>query len=914
MLGHVLGRILIWYNWLVKRLFAFLILVLGYFLTSCTLTASIEGDSSSFLEAGPKLKIVQDTSLTFSTPLFDDHVRFKVIATEPLKVPLETSMFKQVGTAKGLIFKLSPTSLATEYTLDVVVSSSPGTVEIEIPAESVQFADEEETKNESAVSDAVDVTQALTTSEFALGEAVTCYIDKDKTVRCVGYSYAGQMGDGTEGESYRGVGIPIDTSLFEGSVEIKKVAAHEYGTCVLNHDGKIYCWGDNYEGESGAGASADSNLLIPTPVLTDNITGEKKFLDVSAGYENTCAITEDQRLYCWGQMMTSSFAEPQVVDLTGLGPSVKVGQVGVGKRFACGLSQYGKVFCFGKNDVGQLGNNSTDDSLDPVWIDESNFPEGTLFRHISVGQEHVCAISFAGELYCWGNNYVGQVGDGTTTMRLVPTAADRSLVPADEVFVKVYSGLAVTCAISQKGTSYCFGDNGYYTVGSGSEGGELKPTPVDVSGLPGNTKFKQIAAHYYRSCGLTTGQEIACWGQEGDYMSVFRERSPTEPYEIPTSVLPTGETWKTVSSEENFMCATSSDDTAYCWGYGLERMGVGVEKALEPTPVDTTDMSGAKTFSGISVGKNATCGVATDGILYCWGHGYKLGLGAVTMIAKPTAVLTSAMTGATQFAQVSVSDDHACGVATDGVGYCWGGTTSSASLDTAALGNGVSAIKDKPYPVSVGAIPGSKLFTKIITSPYHSCGLMTDGKVYCWGSKSWSGGHNSLNMAYLPQALDTSLMTGDTTFTDISGRYQTMCGTSTDGVAYCWGYNNQYQLGAGEEGYTINLKAAPVIVSGISSPLAVGSMNSFMWASCGVLTAGQIYCWGNFFPLPSEKLEMTPVAMNMGAGLNGTIGVLEGKYNLFTVTSTGHLYCWGYDCNLGLPRIKPSIQSYTNFK
>ncbi|WP_374073573.1 RCC1 domain-containing protein [Bdellovibrio bacteriovorus] len=880
-------------------------------LSACSLDANIFQSSST---PSIRLKIVQDEASPLSTNTFDNQARFKIISTEELEASaFNPSIFKQNGTAKGLVFSLSPTTgKSKEFTLDVAVSSAPGSIEIEIPSGSVSFADH--TANEQVVSPSVSKTMTQTEAKLALGFNHTCYIDVNNSVRCLGHAFEGQFGDGSGVDADRGVPGLIDSSLISGSVSIRKIVASAYGVCALNSDGAVYCWGDNYEGQAGTGTTG--GLLIPTPLLVTNISGEKKFRDISTYYVTSCGITETDKLFCWGYIpYAGNSSEPQLMDLSALGSSVKVVQVSVGYSHVCGLSSDGRIFCFGSASSGQLGDGTTTARATPMWIDESSLPNGTSFKQVSVSENHSCALSFAGEIFCWGANNSGQLGDGTTGKRLVPTAVDRSLVPSSEVFSKVVAGRYLTCGLSSAGNAYCFGNNGDYTVGNGASQNALSPTQVDASLLPAGSKFKNIFMSQYRTCAETTNNQVACWGWENNYLSFFRETDPLKPFEISAPPLSSG-SWKSFVAKYNYACGTSSDDTAYCWGEGTRVLGTGNSIETTPGPVDTSLMTGAKKFSQLAVSFSAVCGVATDGILYCWGGSSALGLGAVTVADVPTPVLTSDMTGATTFSQVSVGGRHACGVATDGKGYCWGEMTSSPGLYAPVLGNGSLALKNKPYPVYTANIAsGSTLFSKIITTNFHSCGLMTDGVVYCWGAKDWTGGHSSTNMTTVPLPLDTSAMTGATTFSDIYGSDEAFCGTSTDGLPYCWGFNYYGLLGTGDTVSSAD-KVMPVDVSGISGPLTVSSMHAFYSFSCGILRSNSIYCWGSLLPSLGETIataKKTPHLLDQGGGLNGSIVGLSGYNNIYALTDTGHLYCWGLDCKMGLPRTKPTLQVWPDY-
>ncbi|WP_374073555.1 hypothetical protein [Bdellovibrio bacteriovorus] len=147
-------------------------------------------------------------------------------------------------------------------------------------------------------------------------------------------------------------------------------------------------------------------------------------------------------------------------------------------------------------------------------------------------------------------------------------------------------------------------------------------------------------------------------------------------------------------------------------------------------------------------------------------------------------------------------------------------------------------------------------------------------------------------------------------------------------VAYCWGSNDYGGMGTGNL-LSSGAKAMPVNVSGLSSPLAVSSVRAFPTFSCGLLHLNSLYCWGFYLPSLGETVETaktTPVLLDHGSGLNGNIINISGLNgniinisgeqmgNVYALTDTGHLYCWGVDCKMGLPRTKPTLQHWPYYK
>ena len=242
----------------------------------------------------------------------------------------------------------------------------------------------------------------------------------------------------------------------------------------------------------------------PQPALAITATTALAFYQVSAGRVHTCGVTTDNRLFCWGSRGTS---DPSLGDGTTNGSLTPVA-IAAGLRFrqvsasfssTCGVTTDYRAYCWGDNSLGELGDGTTTTRLTPVPV-----AGGHLFRNVQTSFEHTCALSYTGnKVYCWGSNLDGQLGDGTRTTRLTPVA-----VAGGHLFRQVTAGYYHTCGVTTDDRVFCWGWNRYGQVGDSSSAWlRLKPSQV-----AGTRLFRLVSAGATHTCAVTTGFRAFCWG------------------------------------------------------------------------------------------------------------------------------------------------------------------------------------------------------------------------------------------------------------------------------------------------------------------------------------------------------------------------------------------------------------------
>jgi alpha-tubulin suppressor-like RCC1 family protein len=344
-----------------------------------------------------------------------------------------------------------------------------------------------------------------------------------------------------------------------------------------------------------------------------------------------------------------------------------------------------------------------------------------------------------------------------------------------------------TCGLTSDGTAYCWGANASGQLGDGSTSA-FENVPTKVSGT---IAFTSLAGGGLHTCGLTSEGVAYCWGsniegQLGDGSTTDRT--------TPTAVSG-GLRFVSVTAGHGHTCGLTSVGKGYCWGRHFEgQLGNGSTADLTAP----AEVSGDLGFAALVAGGFHTCGLTGAGKAYCWGDNLngQVGDGTTeTLRTEPVAVATNL-----SFTTITAGAVHSCALISDGAGYCWGENSS------AELGEGTATTTAQPTPT---AMIGSLRFASLSVGSWnhHTCGLTAGGAAYCWGYNLYGQVGDGTGTTPLGTATAVS---GDFAFASIATASVHTCGITTGGVAYCWGYGQNGELGDG----TNTGQHVPTAVSG----------------------------------------------------------------------------------------------------
>lgn len=366
-------------------------------------------------------------------------------------------------------------------------------------------------------------------------------------------------------------------------------------------------------GEDAESPTAPDHVAAPAA----GVVRALEFSEVSAGNAHTCGVTTRHRAYCWGfGLLGDGATYSQRSTPVAVAGGHDFLQISSGVDHTCAVTTTRQAYCWGGNSSGQLGNGSTLDRPRPTLV-----AGGLRFRHVAAGSFHTCGLTYPDNLaYCWGSNFGGKLGDGTTTDRQAPVPTARGLH-----FSRVRVGWNHSCGVTTDARAFCWGSNREGQIGDGSEINR-RQRPVAVAG---GLLVHEVDAGLDYTCAVTVDGRAFCWG-DGRFGQIG-DGSLSEPHS-PVAVAG-GRRFTRLSAGSFHACAETEANRAYCWGHNLfGSLGDGTNNQRN-RPVA---VSGGLSFSRLSAGSFFTCGVTRGGVAFCWGDNSNGQLGDGTRINRST--------------------------------------------------------------------------------------------------------------------------------------------------------------------------------------------------------------------------------------------------------------------------------------
>lgn len=647
--------------------------------------------------------------------------------------------------------------------------------------------------------------------------------------------------------------------------------------------------------EAPGGASATMHGLVFEPAAE---------VRIDIGYRTGCVITD--RLYCWGRNAAGQVGDGSTIDRDRPVPvtsaaewrSVAVGEGTQASAATCAVTTTDQLYCWGSGSPGMTGTPGTVSGAPPV-------------RSVTLGQASACALGTDARVLCWGDNSQGQLGSGTMMALSTPTA-----IQSSERFRSVSMGTTSACAITLTGRLYCWGSNSVGQLGDGTETRRLLPTPIAQ-----DKRFARVTVAEVSACALELRGGWYCWGLDdfsrvsGEAVPLGRIREPRLVPHVPSS--------HGIVLGPSASCTLAPAGNLACWGDN--RFGVlgdlGTTQQSTPLPVQSSWR-----FTELALGDRAACGISTDDVVACWGENAS----GIVGIADRTVALTPVrVEGTPAFNRITAGGGYSCGLRPFGETWCWGDGSA-------------------PQPV-----PGNHAFQELDAGDGGACGLTGGGEVWCWGNpallgldgdptpvpRQVPGGHffgsiavggtwacatsNSRPWCWgsgrgTPsgdQSLPFAVVNGDqVSLMRAAGPYGGMCGITPVKRVQCW---HPGRTSAGVTGSLLEPHFGPdpigifpncVLIADGSTRCYDGNnvpAGTFTWAfdgPCGLGGDGVIRCFGldhggSLGTGQVDEFHRDPLPI---LGNHDFAEVSIGGTHGCGITWAGEAWCWGTDRNLAL--------------
>lgn len=699
----------------------------------------------------------------------------------------------------------------------------------------------------SGINDAVDITASIST---------TCALHSDGSISCWGDNGAGQLGAGSKVEKSS---IPIKVKGMTDAIAVSTGGGITYfsnHTCAVHRSGSVYCWGGHGLGDVG--------VRSYTP---KKVTGINDATSVSAGVGHTCVLTERNEVLCWGYLQLEqedgTYFSQRPVKIPGIS---NVAEISAAEDYTCALHRSGQISCWGKNFVGTLGRGFY---TDQTVYSPSLVKDISNAVSISSKSNRSCAVLSSGKIKCWGDNRHGQLGDGKLSYSTVPVEVKNisnavSVAVGGEYFVGEHS-----CALLSTDEIYCWGSNYYGQIGNGEFGvpGWSIPVQVDL----GFSDVESITAGAVHACALRSIGTIYCWGGNGE--AQIGSMNTFDSVTLPTQVSGISDA-SSIDAGDTHTCAVHSDGTVSCWGSNyFGQLGNGTS-GVDKISYQPVKVHGLTDVTGVTAGLFHSCALHINGTVSCWGWNAagQLGngirnepphYGSINWEDEQSPIPVQAV-GISDAIALSAGDDFTCALLSSGTVSCWG---SQGMFETRIRGG---IIWEESIWLGTPKIINDLIgIVGIVSQAKNTCAQNMNSEIFCWGNDQYGQLGNGVrskpcsSCAYYSQAplkvqgINDSILIatgGSITYrigADDSWSNNHLvgvhaCSLNSTGTISCWGNHYRGQLGhiksTRDEDGSASWSASPVVVEGITDAKAISLGGEF---SCALHSNGSVSCWGD---------------------------------------------------------------------
>ncbi len=657
--------------------------------------------------------------------------------------------------------------------------------------------------------------------------------------------------------------VCIPNSVYGVKKTFCAINGYYTSSMALDKNGQVWGWGYNNKGQIGDNSVTHRN----TPV---SIQGSKKtFCKIGAGYNHSLAIDKTGQLWGWGynawnQLGLNGANTNRCTPMSVLGAKKTFCQIAGGDFYTIGLDKNGQIWSWGASSYGQLGNYSIINATTPVSI------QGAKKTFCKIAQNfylHAAGIDKNGQIWSWGYNAQGELGDNSTESRCTPV----SIQGAKKTFCQITSGLA----IDMYGQVWGWGSNPGGKIGDNTNFNYS--TPVSIQGV--KKTFCYISSNYRHTLGIDSHGDVWGWGydssgQLGDGYSVSRMtpvRVCNFVIESPYSV--------EIAAVGNYFSIVIDKTDGSIWSWGFNTQGQLGDNSVLCKSVPASIQGSKKTFCKIGVGGGNDFLLAIDntGQVWAWGNNNNGQLGDNSVISRRTPV--SIQGSKKTFSSITIGAKHTIAIDNNYVLWGWGYNFYGQL--------GVNSTVSRRTPVSIQG--AKKTFCQIKSGNNHTVGIDKNGQIWGWGYNFY--GQLGVNSTASDRCTPVSIQGAKKTFCQITAGRNHTIGIDKNGQVWGWGRNGYGQLGDN----SITSRLTPISLLGAKKTFC--KINSGADQTIGIDKNGQVWSWGiNLLGALGDNSVVsrrTPVSI---LGAKKTFcSILPGNYHAIVVDNYGQVWGWGYN-------------------
>ncbi|THF81724.1 RCC1 domain-containing protein [Cohnella fermenti] len=636
-------------------------------------------------------------------------------------------------------------------------------------------------------------------------------------------------------------------ALASDGIYATAIAAGNNHNLVLRSDGTVLAWGDNSKGQLGDGTT----ISRTSPVQVSGLDGVA-VTAIAAGTSHSLALDSEGRVWAWGdntygQMgdgSTTIRTTPAVVPNLG-----DVTAISSGYNHGLALKSDGTLWAWGYNNRGQIGDNSTTNRLTPVQVTGLS---GVTIASISAGGTFNLMLDSAGNVWGWGYNGVKQLASNTLTTAPVPIQLGVSGAKA------IAAGANHSLAVMNDGTVKTWGYNGSGQLGDGGYTNQYVPVSVGIADV--------AAVSGWTSHSLALKSDGTVWAWGSNLYGQLGDGTVSSSY-TPVQVSGLGEV-TAIAAGETHSLALRKDGTVAVWGDESKgQLGLGTP-LMQLAPVQAS-IEDAVSVAG---GGWHSLAISSDGSLWAWGDNSYGIVNDGTTTSNPIPHRTSI----TDAIEASSSGYHVLAVRSDGTLWSWGANVSG------QLGDGTTTNRESPAQVA-----GLSGIREAEAGSNYSVALKDDGTVWAWGIN----GYNQLGDGTQTTRLSPVQVSGLTDVEAISSGYAHSVALKSDGTVWAWGFNQYGQLGNGTAGGN---GSVPVQVPGLADVEAISAGEYFNLA---LRNDGTVWAWGwnNSGQIGVGSADATvnsPTQVTALAGIR-IVAIAGGTAHSLAVAEDGSVWAWG---------------------